>query len=257
MSLLSAAILSTSFFAPGSLDGAVVFTATTKAEGPAARLVSLANSTVHGTIDGDRGRVEFLESRNGATPKGSVILTVDGGKTARLFDPAAQVCRPWVSLGWASRSNPAGPGGSARYENLKVKKTLEEGGPTMAGRPTRHYRFTIAYDLWPGGKRSHTEYVEDLWADAGLSDPGFAIWLTVGASRTGIEELDRKLSDAMAPVRGALLRRVSVARYKFEGRPEQTITTSLEVEQLAQEQVPASTFVDPFPCKIPKPEDRR
>jgi hypothetical protein len=255
--LLPAAIVLTAALMPGSLDGAVVFTATTKVARPAPRLASLWDSTVRGSIDGNRGRIEFLESGNPATPRGSVILTLDGGRTARLFDPGARACRSWVSSGPASWSNPAVPGESTRYENLEVRKTLEEAGPTIAGRATRHYRFTIAYDTSAGGRRSHTERVEDIWADAGLSDPAFAVWLTAAAPQTGNAEFDRRLSKTMAQVRGTPLKRVTVARVKFEGRPEQTTTTTLEVTELAQKVLAPSTFLDPFACKIPKPEERR
>jgi hypothetical protein len=256
ISLLLASILLTAVLVADSLGGAVVFTATTRTESPTVRLVSLSDSTVRGWVDGDRGKIEFLESRNGATPKGSVILTTDGGKTARFFDQGAKECRPWVRLDRPSPINSAGPGGAARYENLKVKKTPEEGGPTIAGRLTRHYRFTIAYDMSAGGRRSHTERVEDIWADAGLSDPAFAVWLTV-APQTGNADFDRRLSKAMAQVRGTPLKHVTVARVKFEGRPEQTTTTTIEVTELAQKVLAPSTFLDPFPCKIPKPEERR
>lgn len=102
----------------------VVFTATTKVESPTARLVSLADSTVRGWVDGDRGRVEFLESRNSAWPKGSILLTSDGGRTVRFFDPVARKCRPWAPFAGAGAFPPAATGASATRENLRVEKSL-------------------------------------------------------------------------------------------------------------------------------------
>jgi hypothetical protein len=239
----------------------VVFTATTKAESPTARLVSLVDSTVRGWIDGDRGRVEFLQSRNGAWPRGSILLTNDGGRTVRFFDPAAGKCRPWTPLAIPGARPPAVTGASASFENLRVEKTRDEPGPMVAGLATRHYRVAISYDTSQGSAggihRSHTDRVDDVWVSPDLTDPAFAIWLTTGVRWTGSSELDRKIGKTMAGIRGTPLRRVTVERVGFDGRPPLTTTTTVEVTLLTRESVAASRFLEPFPCKILRPEDRR
>ncbi len=239
----------------------VVFTATTKAESKTVRLAALTDSTVRGWVDGDLGRIEFLESGNGAWPKGGFLLTGDGGRTARFFDPAARKCRSWVPF-FSARSSPPGPAREpGPFENFRAKKTLDEAGPAIAGVATRHYRFVIAYDTSVSGaaaaRRLHTERTDDIWAAPGLQDPALAIWLTARARRTGNDKLDGKLDEATAEVRGAALKRVTVVKVELEGRPPQTTTTTVEVTQLTREEVPASMFLDPFPCKILTPEDRR
>jgi hypothetical protein len=239
----------------------VLFTATTKAESKTARLVSVADSTVRGWVDADRGRIEFLESGNGAWPKGSILLTSDGGQTVRFFDPAVKKCRPWVPFFGARAFPPGAAGEPSAFADFRAEKTLDEPGPMIANVSTRHFRFMIAYDASVSGagaaRRLHMERVEDIWAAPDLSDPALAIWLTARARRTGSEKLDGELTEAMAVVRGVPLKRVTVEKVELEGRPPQTTTTTVEVTQLTQEKIAASMFVEPFPCKILKPEDRR
>ena len=229
--VVAAISLSRCFLTP--VGAGVVFTATTKAESPTARLLSLADSTVRGWVDGDRALVEFLESRNRAWPKGSILLTTDGGQTVRFFDKAAKKCRPWSPSAGIGRYRPAVAGTSVPLENLRVEKALDEAGPKIAGVPTRHYRFAIAYDssVRSAGAtmRLHTEKVEDIWATAEFSDPALAIWLNARAPRTGNDKLDGELAEAMAQVRGVPLKRVTVEKIELEGRPPQTTTTTVEV----------------------------
>ena len=239
----------------------VVFTATTKAESPTARLLSLADSTVRGWVDGDRALVEFLESRNSAWPKGSILLTTDGGQTVRFFDKAARKCRPWSPSAGIGRYRPAVAGTSVPLENLRVEKALDEAGPKIAGAPTRHYRFAIAYDtsVRSAGAtaRLHTEKVEDVWATAEFADPALAILAECPYAPDRQRQVRWELAEAMAQVRGVPLKRVTVEKIELEGRPPQTTTTTVEVTRLERKNVAAAKFVEPFPCKIPRPEDRR
>ena len=260
--LLAAMVVGASVSLAPPAGAGIVFTATTTAESPTLRLVWIANTTVRGWIDGDRGKIEFLESRNEATPRGSLLLTNDGGKTVRLFDPARKTCRPYfANVGAVPRAKlPAGA--AATFEKFMVEKTLEEAGPSIAGLPTRHYRFAIRYGtVMPATKdtgRLHTEKTHDIWVTPELTDAAIAIWLSTDVSSIGSEELDRKVSEAIAQVRGAALRRVTVSKTQAEGRPVETLTTTFEVTNLEPEkQIQASTFAEPFPCKVLSPEDRR
>ncbi len=99
--------------------------------------------------------------------------------------------------------------------------------------------------------------MDDFWVTPELPDPALAIWPTARAPGTGDERLDGELAVAMAEVRGVPLRRVTVERVAFDGRPPQTTTTTVEVTRLTRARVAASMFLEPFPCKILKPEDRR
>jgi hypothetical protein len=234
----------------------VVFTATTRTESTNVRLPPFADSTVRGWVEGDRGKVEFLRSRNPATPAGSVLLTTDGARTVRFFDPAAKTCRNWVPLGILGSPR------STTYEALRVEKLLDEPGPELVGSPTRHYRFVASYETRTGGAgasgTSRTEVVEDIWTDPALSEPALEIWLTKGRPSVGADELERRITRAMAEVRGVPLKRITSLKVTpGGGGHERSVTTTLEVTSLARENVPASTFAEPFPCKIRKVEDRR
>ncbi len=240
---------------------AIVFTAVTKVGGSKARLLALLDATVRGWVDGDRGRVEFLESRNGAWPAGSILWTGDGGRTVRFYDLEDRKCRAWVPIGGAPAFPQPPAGTPAAPENLRVEKALDEPGPEMLGFATRHYRFRVAYDTAVGGasspRRLHTESVEELWTAPELTDAALSMWLSTRASRGGSASFEEKLGAAMADVYGAPLKRVIVARTELEGRAPQAITTTTEVTQLRREPLDAAMLREPFPCKILKPEDRR
>ncbi|HWC66054.1 MAG TPA: hypothetical protein VG777_08220, partial [Thermoanaerobaculia bacterium] len=139
---------------PAVTFAGVTFTATTRVESPAGRLAGLEDSTVRGWVDGEKGKVEIVESRNPATPKGDVLLTTDGGRTIRYFDLGRRECRLWN--GRLPRETRVGPGSpvSTTFVDVRVEKTVDEAGPEIAGFPTRHYRVESAYDTRIEGQGS-------------------------------------------------------------------------------------------------------
>jgi hypothetical protein len=237
---------------PAAAFAGVTFTATARVESPAGRLAGLEDSTVRGWVDGEKGRVEFVDSRNPATPKGDVLLTTDGGRTIRYFDLGHGECRRWDAR--LPRETRVGPGSpvSTKFVNVRVAKTVDEGGPEVAGFPTRHYRVESAYDTvieGPGSaNRSHTSTVEDLWIAEGLRDSGFGAWLTTGIPGAAAGELGAKLAAISAGIIGAPLKRVSVTSVAFPGRKPVTTTTRVEVIRLRRESVPPASFDPPLDC---------
>jgi hypothetical protein len=53
------------------------------------------------TVDGDKGRIDFLAPEGSKRKDGGYILTLDGGKTFAWSDAEEAVCGNW-SLAWIS-----------------------------------------------------------------------------------------------------------------------------------------------------------
>jgi hypothetical protein len=250
-SLLLLAVAATTL--PASpLAAATVFEARTSAsleaaagEQSPARLADLAASSVRGIADGERGRIDVLEGRGPLAPQGAVILTADGGKTARLYDAVTKTCRSWTP---AMRPAP----GSIQRE-LKVEKTLEEPGPVIAGQPTRHYRFLTTYETTTAGERLRIQRVEEVWVTSEAADPALRLWLPPAAS-TGDLELDARLAAATQEIRGVALKRTTTTSVTGDSGTPRTATSTLEVTRFETgASPPASAFVEPFDCKLLSP----
>lgn len=237
---------------PSAVRAGGTFTATTTIETSARRPLPLGHSTVRGWVDGDRGKIEFADAGNRATPEGDVLLTTDGGKTIRYFDLERKECHPWTRP--AARESRAGPGSpvSTSFKNVRVEKTLDEPGPVIAGLPTRHVRLKSEYDTVVAGQgsvhRSRTAATDDLWVAERLRDPGFAVWLTTGSPGAEGGDLGAKLDAALSDVPGTPLKRVTVATVAFDRGKPVTTTTAVEVTRLRREKIAASTFAPPLDC---------
>jgi len=250
--LLVAGALAAVVMSPAAASAGATFTATTKVESATRRLAGLADSTVRGWVDGNRGKVEFVESSNPATPKGDVLLTTDGGRTTRYFDLGRKECRRWAGL--APREVRVGPGSavSTSFRNVRVEKALDEPGPVLKGLPTRHWRIESEYDTLIEGQqtshRSHTTTIDDLWVAETLPDPGFSVWLTKGSPGAAGGELGAKLDAVLASVSGTPVKRVSATSVAFDGGKPVATTTTVEVIRLRREKIPASTFAPLLDC---------
>jgi hypothetical protein len=233
-------------------SAAETFTAWTKVESPDRRFLG-TKSTVKGWADGNRGKVEFVESSSPAVSPKTILMTKDGAKTVRLYDAERKQCRPWSSP-LIPRETRIGPGVSVArtFHNVRVTKSSAERGPVIASMPTRHYRLTIAYDAVDAAQgsshRSHTDATTDLWMSESTRDPGLGIWLTTGAPGASGGELGTKLYAAMADVHGTPLKRVTVSRAVFEGRKPVRTTETFEVTAMAVKAIPPETFAEPFDC---------
>lgn len=213
------------------------------------RVAELGGASVHGVADGDRGRIEVREGQPPLAPQGAVILTTDGGKTARLYDSETATCRFWVPAVRASVVSPA-------IEGLKVEKTIEEAGPAIAGQPTRHYRFVTTYTSAAGGERLSTRRVEDVWTTLSAGDAALRLWLSPAAS-TGDVDLDARIAAGMKSVTGVALRRTTEVTVTAAKGAPRTVTSHLEVTRYgAASSLPPSTFEPPFDCKVLTPTDR-
>ncbi len=154
-------------------------------------------------------------------------------------------------------------GVAMRFEPGAVEKQLEEDGGVVAGYPTRHYRyhstFSTTMETPMGSVISETDALEDVWTTTAIDFPtdfSFAMLDSFSGSALGgkmkeIAEIER------SKMTGFPLRRVVVSRADTRatgmmkmggfGRAGDAgpTTTTMEVSDIATEEIPASMFEIP------------
>jgi len=228
------------------------FSAVTKNTNSGTRLPAFGNATVDGRVDNEQGRLEYRESGAGSLPVGSIVVTTDGARTAKLYNVEEHTCGDVPVLSSAPTGMRAQAAALTRYENVAVKKTLDEKGPKLHGSATRHLRYVTTYDVHPSGpaaKVVHGSIESELWVAPALSDPAFSLWLNA-APHTGNPDSDRKIAEAMVGAKGAALKRVQRTSLRVEGGKEQVSTTTMEVTRLSTQRPSAKSLEPPFVCRV-------
>jgi len=231
------------------------FSAVTRNENSGTRLPAFGNATVDGRVDNERGRFEYRESGAGSLPKGSVVVTTDGGRTAKLYNTKDETCGDMPLPASASTGTRAQA--ISRYENIEVKKLLDEKGPKLQGSPTRHLRYSASYDVHSidaAAKILHGTIESEIWVAPALADPAFSFWLNA-APHTGNPDADRKIADAMGDAKGAALKRIQRTSLRVEGGKEQTSTSTMEVTKLSTRRPSPKSLEPPFVCRIGPSKD--
>jgi hypothetical protein len=229
---------------------AAEFTAVTRNESSGARLPTpaIGNSTVRGDVDGDRGRIEYVESGVGGPLKGSVIVTTDGAQTTRLYNPQDETC---ATMARQSAGMRASASALTRYDHVAVEKALDEAGPKTHGLATRHLRYKVAYEVHSADRNAkpvHGSMDFEVWIAPALSDPAYALWLEA-APHTGNPDADRTLAAGMPEAKGAALKRIQHTWLQVEGRPEMKATSTLEVTKLSTRKLGEKALDPPFTCR--------
>jgi hypothetical protein len=115
------------------------------------------------TADGGKAKMETIESAadNPFMPAGSYLLMGDG--ETLLINPAA---RTFARFEMALPEGTAGLAAQMEIGDVKFEKVLEEDGGRIQGYPTRHYRFESSWTMGMQGMPVKTEMgvVEDIWA---------------------------------------------------------------------------------------------
>lgn len=209
---------------------------------------------IHGVVDGLGSKVEFLDSANPMMPAGTYGVTKDGGKTLYIVDPKERTYYPLDMEGVLGESMGAmkGMGADIKIENLKVEKLLDEGGPTMLGLPTRHYKFKTSYTMTMKMMGTHTSTQitteDETWSSPKLSDAAFGLWLRRDPIKTGIEDMDKLMKAEMSKIEGFPLKKITVltsASGSGKGAAPQTTTTTMEVTEIQTVSPSGSMFEVP------------
>lgn len=213
-----------------------------------------ANMQVEGLVAGEKARVEFKESGNPIMKKGAYLLTKDGGKTLYLVDPEEKTYAEMDLQGMMGMAGSVmqgmGPLLKLEFSDPKVEKLGEEDGGTVAGLPTRHFRYRTSYNMKVKvlgmGREASVVSEQDIWATNKLQDIGLGVWLRSEPPRTGNEQLDKLIAAEMDKTSGFPMKMVTVSTSTPKKGQPTTTRTTMEVTQLdTSANVPATSFEIP------------
>jgi hypothetical protein len=210
--------------------------------------------------DGGNAKTEFVETaaENPFMPAGSYLL-IEGGDMY-LVNPAA---RTYSRFDTSMLEGMSQMMGRMEISDVAFEKVLDEPGESILGYPTRHYQFKSSWSMGMQGMPMKTEIsiVEDLWATSAVEMPGVPSAFSGAAG--GMPEQVQAIVDAQGSrnVEGFPLKQVSVQSTKMNmgalgglgarmaagmaGAGGGNTTTTMEVTDLAQVDVPPATFEMP------------
>ncbi len=207
---------------------------------------------VRGWVDGSSAKVEFLDSTSPIFPKGSFMVTKDGGTEILVVDPKERTYSRWdlEALFASFGSVIQGMDGlvNVDFTDLSTEVLQDEAGPEVLGMSTRHVRSATGYGIQVkvvGMRRSWSVKSEqDVWVTNDIEAPGMFVWLKAAPS-TGDEDFDQLIKAEMNRVDGLALKLEATSRLINKKGKEQVSTSSMEVTTLRKEAVPATTFEVP------------
>jgi hypothetical protein len=208
---------------------------------------------VEAWVAGERSRVEFHASDSPIAKSGTYFITRDGGRTLYLVNPEDKTYFQWSIEGMLGMlggimNGGLGPLLKIEFSDPKVEKLLEEGGGTVVGLPTRHYRYRTSYALKVKvlgfGRVTDVVSEQDLWVTDRLQDQGLGIWLRNEPPATGNADFDKLVAAGREKLHGFPLKSVTVNT--STQKDKQTITRStMEVTDLSTAAVPEARFEIP------------
>jgi len=208
------------------------------------------SSTTQGFADGAKFRLEPEESKSADNPQGEYAISVDGGRTVYLVDPARQAFArvDTQTLMAKAREQLAAlmKQTTLQIESPKVETMLAEPGEPLDGHPTRHYKVRISYSLHflkTDTRRSYVEY-QDLWMASDIDQPG-ASNLLVYFRPAGDLRIDGAWQRELAQMPGFPLRQVTLRTEVNEDGNSSVLRISREITKVRTGAVPASLFVLP------------
>lgn len=237
------------------------FTATTTAEYPAGAPGFVTK--VKGVADGEKGRVDIVESTEQGLTVGDWFLSTDGGKTVTLIRPKAGTYGSWQGEAGAGRtargerrpqSGEGRPQSSAhgwRVVAPRLEKLEAGKDERLFGHGTNHYKFRVTYTreapIMRGKYLLTTKVVQDeeLWTVADISDSGVSTWLTKPVVRTGDQGADKEISGAFGSIEGYPVKRITTTTVTEGGRDPEVTRIVRELTSLTSAHVPAESLVMP------------
>lgn len=249
MKQLSAFLLAVSLAAAPARAGGFRFRASTHAEGTASAAISMADTEVVGRVDGAKARIEIEKSRNPLLPRGNVLVTLDGGKSFSLLDPARKTSSAWSAPGTAGGGAAARSIVRVQFESPEVRKLAESPGEKISGYATKYLKLRISYtaavDVMGSVQKTETTRIEEIWTAPALTEAGFAAWLRKDSAPTGNDALDRQIASELSAAPGTPLQRITTTTWKDAGGRDQTVKTTVSVTELKKDSAPAAIFEVP------------
>jgi hypothetical protein len=216
----------------------VVYSATTKSKTGEAT----ATTWVRGYIQGPNARLEFLQESSIAP--GTYIVSRDGGKTFVQIDPEQKTFTRWQGPQSNVATAEEAKAAKTSVTEPKIEKLLDEDGGLILGMPTRHVRYRTTYSFTITLLKSHTTHMvseDDIWITQQIKDPALKQWLT---AETG-EEADALTRSELSKINGVPLKRLTtLTSIEEDGEAEDT-RTEMNVTEIAERELPDSTFAIP------------
>ena len=212
-----------------------------------------ANQRVEAWVDGLNARIQFAESKNAMTPKGSYILTTDGGETIYLVNPKEETYSEsdlealMATVGEVMEG--MGDMFDVEITDPKVELLLEEDGGTLAGFSTTHHRFRTSYSMKMkvmGMKRSSDIVsVSDIWSTHEIKDKAMGVWLRREPPDMGHTGLDKLIAAELSKVKGFPLKSIEEQTSVNKKGKESVTRTITEVDKVEKVSVDPDLFVIP------------
>jgi hypothetical protein len=208
---------------------------------------------IHSQVDGLNGRYEFISSEgNDMFSEGGYMLTMDGGNTVYLVNPAEMTYMVFdlsAIMGFAGGMMDAMGGAiEMSFENFSSNISAEESGIDMLGYSTTRYAIQTSYDMTMsvfGMNRSSTTATStEVWCTDELGGEIFNPFQQATNMRTGIEGLDQMMQEqAQFAEDCAILRSVSTTT--VDGQRGETVSEMRVTEISEVSGFPAATFEIP------------
>jgi len=182
--------------------------------------------------DGDKARVNFIESDNPMMGPGSYVLRT--AETTYLVNPERKsymrIDKAEIdAMGQQASQSMANTHQQMQKQGMDAQSTLsgfdfktlvDEAGPAMAGMPTRHYKFHLSYQttrkLGPGvSQNMGVERTEEFWAATGL--PGGGVSEAIAAASAGMADSFAEVQSAEKTMAEKGLRLKSISTSKTTG----------------------------------------
>jgi hypothetical protein len=218
------------------------------------------SSTTRGFADAVRFRLEPQETKSANNPQGDYAISVDGGRTVYMADPArqefARIDTQTLMAKAKERLTALMKETSLQIDSPKVETMLAEPGETLQGHPTRHYKVRISYSmhfLKNDVRRSYVEY-QDLWMASDIEQPGAAN-LLVYFRHSGDPRIDGAWQRELAHMQGFPLQQVTLRTEVNEDGNSRVLRISREITKVQTGPVPASLFVLPTGYKEVKAQE--
>lgn len=222
----------------------VSYTAMSSGDGQGGRKTQ--PTLVHAQAEGGNARVEFTQTGD-KEMAGNYLLTKDGGQTMYMVNTKEKNYMKWDT---DAMMNMAGQMMQMmKFSDPKVEKLSEEAGEPVAGYPTRHYRFRTTYsmEMNMGFIKSANVVTneEDVWATTQIKDLGMGVWLKSQKRKTGNAQLDALMKAQMEKINGIPLKMITTTTTTDNRGKSQVSHSTMEVTEIKESAIPASTFEIP------------
>lgn len=227
----------------GTASAGVYYEARTTVEGGEGSML------VHAWIEGENARIDVVESENPMMKGGTYMVSRDAGRTLYLVNPKEKTYSEWDLAAMLNLADSMSGLVDMEFSDPEVEQLEEGDGGTIAGYPTRYYKYRTTYDLKMkilGMKRNMaSSSIEEMWVTNAFDLPAMAIWLRKGV-RSGDSGLDRVIAAEMEKVKGFPLKTVVVSTTVGGKKKRETTTKStMEVQTLREESVDLEKFEIP------------